>query len=153
MRPAISLSIWFYPGTRTSDGDCADCYLITRAHVTPGAIVECEPFGLLEQDEDGEVDDKVLAALPAEQVEINSELLQELRDFICAVFAAYPDVRVQVGRILPREAALQYCKPAARKPRRDGRGLCVQNAIPSQTYFHVCEGVLRALLYSPRIVA
>ena len=98
----------FVLGTRTSDGDCVDCYLITRERVTPGAIVECEPFGLLEQDEDGEVDDKVLAALPAEQVEINSELLQELRDFICAVFAAYPDVRVQVGRILPREAALQY---------------------------------------------
>ena len=85
-----------------------DCYLITHDNLKSGAIVECEPIGLLEQDEDGEVDHKVLAAIPGRDVEVGPELLQELRDFIYAVFARFPDVYVRVGRILPREAALHH---------------------------------------------
>ena len=98
----------FIPGTKTADGDGVDCYLITHERLTPGAIVECESMGLLEQDEDGEIDHKVLAILPGQQVEMGEVLREELRDFIYAVFAAFPDVSVQVGRILPRETALRH---------------------------------------------
>ncbi len=92
-----------------------DCYLITNESLQSGAIVEGEPIGLLEQDEDGEVDHKVLAAMPGQDVEIGQGLLQALRDFIYAVFAQFPDVCVRVGRMLPREAALhhiQACREA-----------------------------------------
>jgi len=98
----------FILGTSAAEGDNVDCYLITRDSLKPGTIVECEPIGLLEQDEDGEVDHKVLAVLPGQDVEIGQELLQELRDFIHAVFAQYPDMVVRVGRMLPREAALHH---------------------------------------------
>jgi len=70
--------------------------------------VECEPIGLLEQDEDGEVDHKVLAAMPGQEVELSQRLLKELQDFIYTVFAKFPDMHVRVGPILPREAALQH---------------------------------------------
>jgi hypothetical protein len=73
-----------------------------------GSIVECEPIGLLEQIEDGQIDHKVLAALPGETVEVGSELLAELRDFIYAVFTQFPEVSIRIGRILPRDAALQH---------------------------------------------
>ena len=105
----------FILGTRAADGDSVDCYLITHDRVKAGTIVECEPIGLLEQDEDGEVDHKVLAALPGQEVEVGQGLLQELRDFIYAVFAPFPDVCVRVGRLLPCEAALphiQACREA-----------------------------------------
>ncbi len=98
----------FILGTSAAEGDNVDCYLITRDSLKPGAIVECEPIGLLEQDEDGEVDHKVLAALPGQEVEVGEEVLEELRDFIYAVFAHFPEVRVRVGRMLPREAALRH---------------------------------------------
>ena len=101
-------SYGFILGTRGADGDSVDCYLITNDSPKSGAIFECQPIGLLEQDEDGEIDHKVLAALPGQEVEIGQVLLQELRDFIYAVFAQYPDVGVLVGDILPREAALHY---------------------------------------------
>jgi len=105
----------FILGTRAAEGDNVDCYLITYESLKAGALVECEPIGLMEQDEDGEVDHKVLAALPGQAVEIGEGLLQELRDFIYAVFAQFPDVCVKVGRILSREAALhhiQACREA-----------------------------------------
>jgi len=98
----------FILGTTAEEGDNVDCYIITHDSLKPGTLVECEPIGLLEQDEDGEVDHKVLAALPSQGVEADEELLQELRDFIQAVFAQYPDTVVRVGRILPREAALAH---------------------------------------------
>ena len=54
----------FILGTTAEEGDNVDCYLITRDSLKPGAIVECEPIGLLEQDEDGEIDHKVLGLFP-----------------------------------------------------------------------------------------
>ncbi len=98
----------FIIGTSAADGDCVDCYLITIDRLKSGTIVDCEPVGLLEQDEDGEVDHKVLAAIPGQDVELGHGLLQELQDFIYALFATFPGARVHVGPILPREAALHY---------------------------------------------
>ena len=98
----------FILGTRTADGECVDCYLITGEPLIPGSVVECEPIGLLEQVEDGEIDHKVLAAMPGHQIELDKELLQKLQDFIYAVFSEFPDVTVRVGRLLPREAAVNH---------------------------------------------
>jgi inorganic pyrophosphatase len=98
----------FIIGTGANDGDCVDCYLITSDKQSPGTIVECEPVGLLLQDEDGEIDHKVLAAMPGQEIAFGQELLRELQEFIYAIFAEYPDMRVRVGPILPREAALAH---------------------------------------------
>jgi inorganic pyrophosphatase len=98
----------FIVGTSSADGDCVDCYLITKELLKSGTIVECEPVSLLEQEEDGEIDHKVLAALTGQDVEITQALLEELSDFIYAVFAGFPEVHVRIGKILPREAALQH---------------------------------------------
>jgi inorganic pyrophosphatase len=100
----------FILGTRAADGDCVDCYLITKEPVTAGSVLECEPVGLLLQDEAGEIDHKVLAALPGQNMVVGPELLRELREFIESIFAEYPGFEVRVGPILPREAALDHLK-------------------------------------------
>jgi len=105
----------FVIGTNAADGDCVDCYLITRDPLKAGTIVECEPMGLLHQLEDGEADHKILAALPGHHVALGQELLHELEHFIGAMFAAYPDVRVRIGPLLPREAALQHLEAARQR--------------------------------------
>jgi inorganic pyrophosphatase len=98
----------FIIGTSAADGESVDCYLITHDKVKSGSIVECEPMGLLEQIEDGQIDHKILAAISGQSVEVGPELLKELGDFIYAVFAQFPEVRVSIGRILPRDAALHH---------------------------------------------
>jgi inorganic pyrophosphatase len=98
----------FILGTSAEDGDSVDCYLITHEEMKAGSIVECEPVGLLEQIEDGQIDHKVLAALPGETVEVGAELLAELRDFIYAVFAQFPEVSIRIGETLSREEALSH---------------------------------------------
>jgi inorganic pyrophosphatase len=97
----------FVVGTSAADGACVDCYLITSEKVRAGSIVECEPVGLLLQDEDGEIDHKVLAALPGQVVVAGPELEQELRAFIYSLFGVAA-MKVRVGPLLPREAALEY---------------------------------------------
>ena len=60
------------------------------------------------KDENGEIDHKILAVLPGQDVTLGPELLEELQEFIYAIFAKYPDVEVRVGPILSRDAALDY---------------------------------------------
>ena len=98
----------FVIGTNAVDGDCVDCYLITGDKVTPGDIVACEPCGLLLQDEAGEIDHKVLAAIPGQDIYMGTELLRELEEFIDSIFSGHLELQVRVGPILPREAALHH---------------------------------------------
>lgn len=98
----------FIPGTRGADGDCIDCYVITTQGLERGAIVECEPIGLLEQKEDSVPDHKVLAQLPGEHIVLGQTVLRELQDIICSVFARYPEIHIEVGPIQSRHAAIEY---------------------------------------------
>jgi inorganic pyrophosphatase len=98
----------FIPGTQAEDGACVDCYLITGDPITAGSMVECEPVGLLLQDEGGEMDHKVLAVLPGQHAILGPELLQELQTFIMSAFAVHLEIRIRVGPILPRKAALEH---------------------------------------------
>lgn len=98
----------FILGTSAQDGDSLDCYIITGERLQAGAVVACEPAGLLEQHEGEEIDHKILAALPGQEVLLSQSLLQELQDFIYAVFAEFPQERVRVGPMRPREAALRH---------------------------------------------
>ena len=98
----------FVLGTKAEDNDNVDCYVITTESLEAGTIVECEPIGLLEQDENGDIDHKILAGLPGQEVNLGDDLRLELEDFIQALFARFPGASVRVGRILPREAALQH---------------------------------------------
>jgi inorganic pyrophosphatase len=98
----------FILDTNAGDGDNLDCYVITKESLKPESVVECEPIGLLEQHEGEELDHKILAALPGQHVTVDENLLKELQDFIYAAFAAYPEVKVRVGPIHPREAALKH---------------------------------------------
>jgi inorganic pyrophosphatase len=100
----------FIIGTIAEDDDCVDCYLITRDEVTAGTIVECEPVGLLLQDEGGEIDHKILAVLPGQDAALGQELLEEMQEFIYAIITGIPDLKVRVGPILPRQAALDHLK-------------------------------------------
>jgi inorganic pyrophosphatase len=91
-----------------ADGDAVDCYLITGTSPAAGTVVECQPFGLLCQEENGEADHKILARLAGETTPPSDELLHRLGGFIEAIFAAEPGTQVRVGPILPLEAALHH---------------------------------------------
>jgi inorganic pyrophosphatase len=98
----------FITGTYTDDDAAVDCYLITHDRIEPGSIVECEPFGMLEQFEGDELDHKVLVRFPGQQIEITPELQKELQNYIYSMFRRHPEIHIRVGEILPKEAALHH---------------------------------------------
>jgi inorganic pyrophosphatase len=99
----------FVVGTKAGDGDAADCFVLTTRNLASGTTAECEPVGLLEQVEDGEVDHKVLAVLPGETFELG-QAEPALRAFVSRVFAHVPGKRMTIGRLLDRQAAEVYLR-------------------------------------------
>jgi inorganic pyrophosphatase len=97
----------FVVDTKAGDGDAADCFVLTARNLTSGTLIDCEPLGLLEQIEDGEVDHKVLAVLPGETFEL-SQAEPALRAFVSSVFAHVPGKQMTIGRLLDRQAAAAY---------------------------------------------
>lgn len=98
----------FVLNTTAEDGDNVDCFVLTKRPIGTGDIVDCEPIGLMEQIEDGEVDHKVLAILPGEQQALDSEIRQTLIDFANHVFDDIAGKTMNIGRFLDKDAALQY---------------------------------------------
>jgi inorganic pyrophosphatase len=107
----------FVLGTISGDGDAVDCFVLTETPLRSGTIVECEPVGLLEQVEDGEIDHKVLAVPPGTDARLDAATLAAMRTFIAGVFAHVPGKRMEIGRLLGRPAAetyLRQCRDVAR---------------------------------------
>jgi len=98
----------FVIGTRSGDGDCVDCFVLTTGTLSSGTIIECNPIGLLEQVEDGEVDHKVLAVLVGERIALDDVVAASIKRFITEAFAHVPGKRMDIGRLLPRPAAEAY---------------------------------------------
>ena len=95
-------------GPRADDGDGVDCYVLTEEALRHGRIVEAEPAALLPMTEDDEEDGKILAVPPGRSLDEFPEAGRILRDFILGIFRKFPEVRVTVGDIRPREAALEF---------------------------------------------
>ena len=106
----------FVIGTRGGDGDAVDCFVLTGDALAPGTIVECEPAGLIEQVEDGDIDHKVLAGLRGADAAVSELAVSALKGFIAGVFAHVPGKRMEIGRVLDRAAAEAYvqdCRDAS----------------------------------------
>jgi inorganic pyrophosphatase len=96
----------FILNSKSGDGDCLDCFVLTDKLLRRGDIVEVEPVGMFEEIEDGESDHKILAAFKEDLREINQDLEITLRNFSATVFAHLPGKRKEVGRFLGIEDAL-----------------------------------------------
>ena len=98
----------FVLNTTAEDGDNVDCYVLTGRKLRTGEIVDCEPVGLMEQVEDGEVDHKVFAHLVGEPQVLNDAQKAALVEFAKHVFDHIPGKRMEIGRFLDRKAAVDY---------------------------------------------
>ncbi len=100
----------FAIGSKSGDGDAADCFVLTGRPLAAGTVIECEPIALLEQIEDGEIDHKVLAIVPGEAAPSAEQALPAIRAFIGNVFAHVPGKTMKIGRLLDRQAAEAFLR-------------------------------------------
>jgi inorganic pyrophosphatase len=100
----------FVLDTSAEDGDNVDCFVLTRQRLRSGAIVECEPVGLMEQIEDDEVDHKVFAVLPGEEWKLDVTTKRTLVEFANHVFDHVPGKTMKVGEFRDRRAAIEFVR-------------------------------------------
>ncbi|GEQ98953.1 inorganic pyrophosphatase [Iodidimonas gelatinilytica] len=88
----------FIPHTLAEDGDPVDIMVANRTPVVPGAVMRCRPIGVLEMEDDGGIDAKVLV-LPVDKLHpfykgltSYKELPQILLDQISHFFKHYKDL-------------------------------------------------------------
>ena len=114
----------FVLGTLSGDGDAVDCFVLTETPLRSGATIECEPVGLIEQIEDGEIDHKVLAVPRGSEARLDAAAVATIKTFVAGVFAHVPGNRMDIGRLLDRSAAeayLRQCRDdSSSHPRRRG---------------------------------
>jgi inorganic pyrophosphatase len=69
----------FIPHTLCGDGDPLDVVVLNSRPVVPGCVVRCRPFGVLIMEDDGGMDEKVLA-VPAHKLTAMYDKLNDVGD-------------------------------------------------------------------------
>jgi inorganic pyrophosphatase len=91
----------FIQGTKSGDGDCLDCFLITKRPLTIKEIVEVEVVGMFEQfetrDNTRKEDHNILVKFQDEDIDIDDTVKETLRDFVLHVWDHRVGKRVEVG--------------------------------------------------------
>ena len=100
----------FVIGTVSGDAGAVDCFVLTSEPLIAGTTLECDPIGLLEQVEDGEVDHKILAVPSGGSATIDDAVVAALKEFISGVFSHVPDKRMEIGRLLGPDDAENYLR-------------------------------------------
>lgn len=69
----------FVPNTLHADGDPTDVMVRTEVTLIPGSLIRCRLIGVLKMEDDGGMDDKLIA-LPIEKVDPFQSEIQTLQD-------------------------------------------------------------------------
>lgn len=105
----------FIPNTKSGDGDCLDCFVLTDKPLKSGQIIDAEPIGMYEQVENGETDHKILAVPIGDTWKTDATLEQNFRTFGATVFSHRPNNNVEIGRFLGLDDALTLLRQAEGK--------------------------------------
>jgi inorganic pyrophosphatase len=69
----------FVPNTLHEDGDPVDVMVRTEVTLVPGSVIRCRLIGVLHMEDDGGIDDKLIA-LPIEAIDPFQSEIQDLED-------------------------------------------------------------------------
>lgn len=69
----------FVPNTLHADGDPTDVLVLCDFPLAPGVVIRCRPVGVLKMEDDGGMDDKLIA-VPVEKVDPFQAHIKDLAD-------------------------------------------------------------------------
>lgn len=105
----------FIPETRADDGDHTDVVLFSTNPIFPGAVVEARAIGFMNMEDDGEIDNKIIA-VPTEDPRFNSvksfddlseHSPKEIRNFF-ETYKLLENKTVKVGEFEGADKAREY---------------------------------------------
>ena len=69
----------FIPKTLHADGDPTDVLVLLDIPLPPGVVIPCRPIGVLKMEDDGGLDDKIIA-VPTDKIDPFQAEIKDLRD-------------------------------------------------------------------------
>ena len=74
-----SSRLGFIPKTLHEDGDPTDVLVLIDIPLNPGVVIPCRPIGVLKMEDDGGLDDKIIA-VPTEKIDPFQADIKDLED-------------------------------------------------------------------------
>ena len=118
----------FIPNTLAGDGDPLDVLVVTPYPVQPGAVIRCRPIGVLEMEDEGGEDVKLLAVPHSKLTQVYDawqdvvDIPELLKAQIAHFFENYKDLEsgkwVKVREWKDVQCARQYILDAAAKVKK-----------------------------------
>lgn len=105
----------FIPETRADDGDHTDVLLFSTNPIPPGVVVEARAIGIMNMNDGGEIDNKILA-VPTEDprythvqslAELPEHSPKEIKNFF-ETYKLLENKEVKVGEFDNKETAIKY---------------------------------------------
>lgn len=69
----------FIPHTLSEDGDPVDVLVCNTRTIVPGAVINCRPIGVLDMEDDGGRDEKILA-VPSSKISLRYDSIKSVDD-------------------------------------------------------------------------
>jgi len=69
----------FIPHTLSEDGDPIDVLICNTRTIVPGAVINCRPIGVLDMEDDGGRDEKILA-VPSSHISLRYDNIKGVDD-------------------------------------------------------------------------
>lgn len=99
----------FIPNTKSGDGDCLDCFVITTKPLEIGQMLNVEIIGMMEQFETKngirKEDHNILAKIKGERIDITEDVKQKLSDFVAHVWNHRVAKKVEPGKFFGKDEA------------------------------------------------
>ena len=99
----------FIQNTKSGDGDCLDCFILSNKTLKAKSEIEAEVIGMFEQFETrGDIrkeDHNILVKFKDENLEINDEIRNLLKDFVLHVWDHRTGKKVEIGNFYGKKEA------------------------------------------------
>ncbi len=110
----------FIPNTMSGDGDPVDVLVLSSYAINPGAVIAATPIGLLEMEDDGGIDAKIIAVPPLkvdpffgkfkDLADIDEAIKNRIKHFFEHYKELEPGKWVKIAGWKGRQAALEEVK-------------------------------------------
>lgn len=107
----------FFPKTYCEDKDPLDIFLFCQKELVPMSLVKVRPIGLIQMNDQGEQDDKILGVVSSDPFyshvkdieEISPHSIKEITNFL-ETYKLLDNKKVIVGEVKGREVAVELIK-------------------------------------------
>ena len=119
----------FVPKTLAQDGDAVDVLVLCQETIPAGCLVEAKPIGVMLMNDDGKIDEKIIAVAVKDLVYSSYNKLEELPEHIIFeiehffnVYKAFEDKETTIEGFKGKDVAIETIKNGIKRYEETFRG-------------------------------